>query len=57
MLTLQELEVDDQEHQDNCDVCYQSRYEKVPQEEDVDTDHDHHQSEHVQRVESSRFQR
>src|SRR5215831_6922183 len=45
--TLQEPQIERPEHQDNADVHYQPRPELVPEEQDVHTDHDGDQREHV----------
>ena len=45
--TLQEPQIERREHQDNPDVPDQPRPELVPEEQDVHTDHDSHQREHV----------
>src|SRR4029077_4595349 len=46
--TLQEPEIERPEHQDNPDVCYQPPPGLVPEEQDVRTDNDGDQREHVQ---------
>jgi hypothetical protein len=46
--TLQEPEIKRHEHQDNSDVCPQALPELVPEEQDIDDDHDGYQREHVE---------
>jgi hypothetical protein len=47
--TLQEPQTKRRKHQDDPDVYYQPLPELVPEEQDVNTDHDAYQREHVKR--------
>jgi hypothetical protein len=44
---LQEPQIERREYQDDSDVYYQARPEIVPEEQDIHTDHDRYQREHV----------
>ena len=48
--TLQEPQIERHEHQDNPDVHYQPRPELVPEEQDVNANHDAYHREHVKHV-------
>ena len=48
-MALQEPEIERPEYQDNPDVHYQPPPEVVPEEQEVHTDHDGYQGDHVKR--------